>query len=216
MKQRVADPARLATPFAIVLGLVAILGRVPSHWAILVTVGVGLLGLIAPLPASATTDSPAAPGPSAPTAAVSTARRARQAMGQRSMATWLGAVALGVGALLIAGRLPGLLGIGLRGLVVRRAGAWAITASALAGVAEELFFRRLVYGWLQLWGPAAAIGGSAVLFAAIHVPVYGFAVLPIDMAAGLLLGWQRWITGGWTASGVTHVMANLIAEGVIA
>jgi membrane protease YdiL (CAAX protease family) len=54
-----------------------------------------------------------------------------------------------------------------------------------------------------------------VAFAAIHVPVYGVAVLPIDTAAGLLLGWQRWMTGGWSASGLTHVAANLIAEGVI-
>jgi len=52
-------------------------------------------------------------------------------------------------------------------------------------------------------------------FAAIHVPVYGFAVLPIDTAAGLLLGWQRWTTGGWSAPGVTHMAANLIAQGVI-
>ena len=83
-------------------------------------------------------------------------------------------------------------------------------------MAEELFFRRLVYGWLaSSWGAAVAICGSGVAFAAIHVPVYGFAVLPIDTAAGLLLGWQRWMTGGWSASGLTHVAANLIAEGVI-
>jgi len=89
-------------------------------------------------------------------------------------------------------------------------------ADLFAAVAEEVFFRRLVYGWLaSSRGAAVAIWGSAVAFAAIHVPVYGFAVLPIDTAAGLLLGWQRWMTGGWSASGLTHVAANLIAEGVI-
>jgi len=201
VKQGVADPARLATPIAIGLGLVALAARVPSTWAILVTAGVGLLGLIAPLPRAARTAS---------------APRTAPASRQTTVLTWLGAVALGVGALLIAGRLPSLLGIGLRGVVVRRAGAWAVTASALAAVAEELFFRRLVYGWLARWGSAVAIGGSALLFAAVHVPVYGFAVIPIDVAAGLLLGWQRWMTAGWTASGVTHVVANLIAEGVMA
>lgn len=199
MSQRVAGRTRLATPIAVGLGLAALAARVPSNWAILVTVGVGLLGLIAPVPAAAKAASAPAPG----------SRRA-------AVVTWVGALALGIGALLIAGRLPSLLGIGLSGLVVRRAGAWAVTASALAAIAEELFFRRLVYGWLATWGPAVAIGGSAVLFAAVHVPVYGFAVIPIDAAAGLLLGWQRWMTRGWTASGVTHLVANLIAEGVIA
>ena len=89
----------------------------------------------------------------------------------------------------------------------------------MGAVAEEAFFRRLVYGWLASWGASwgavAAICGSALAFAAIHVPVYGLAVLPIDTAAGLLLGWQRWVTGGWSASGITHVAANLIAQGVI-
>ncbi|HWD09936.1 MAG TPA: CPBP family intramembrane glutamic endopeptidase [Actinomycetota bacterium] len=199
MSQRVAGRTRLATPIAVGLGLAALAARVPSTWAILVTVGVGLLGLIAPVP-------PAAKAASAP---VPASRRT-------AVVTWAGALALGIGALLIAGRLPSLLGIGLSGLVVRRAGAWAVTASALAAIAEELFFRRLVYGWLATWGPVVAIGGSAALFAAVHVPVYGFAVIPIDAAAGLLLGWQRWMTRGWTASGVTHLVANLIAEGVIA
>ena len=60
-----------------------------------------------------------------------------------------------------------------------------------------------------------SVRARALAFAAIHVPVYGLAVLPIDTAAGLLLGWQRWVTGGWSASGITHVAANLIAQGVI-
>jgi hypothetical protein len=193
----VADPARVTTPLAVGLGLVALAARVPSTWAILITVGVGAVGLVAPLP------------PAASAGRLAAARRT-------SVGTWLGALALGIGALLIAGRLPGILGIGPRGLVARRVGAGAVLASVVAAVAEEAFFRRLVYGWLATWGPAVAIGGSAVAFAAIHVPVYGFAVLPIDAAAGLLLGWQRWMTGGWSASGLTHVVANLIAEGVIA
>lgn len=83
-------------------------------------------------------------------------------------------------------------------------------ASALAAVAEELFFRRLVYGWLVQWGTAAAIGGSAAAFAIVHVPAYGLLALPVDFAAGLLLGWQRWVTGGWAPPALTHVVANLL------
>jgi membrane protease YdiL (CAAX protease family) len=195
-----ANPVRVATPVAIGLGLVALAARVPSTWAVMVTAAVGLVGLLAPIDV---------PGPGrAP------GRDAHPA----SVANWLSAVALGLAAMLVAARLPGLLGLrphGFERLAFGVAPA-AVAASVVAAVAEEAFFRRLVYGWLAAsWGAAVAVCGSAVAFAAIHVPVYGFAVLPIDTAAGLLLGWQRWMTGGWSASGLTHVAANLIAEGVI-
>jgi membrane protease YdiL (CAAX protease family) len=93
-----------------------------------------------------------------------------------------------------------------------RAAGMAIAAGVVAAVAEEVFFRRLVYGWLERWGAALAIVGSAALFALIHLPVYGAGVLPLDFAAGLIFGWQRRATGGWTAPAATHVFANLMAS----
>jgi membrane protease YdiL (CAAX protease family) len=186
----------VTTPAAVGLGLLALAARVPSTWAVLVTAGVGVVGLLAPVDAA------------------KAARPVRPA----STANWLTALGVGLVAMLVAARLPGLLGMAPHGAgrIVVRAAPAAVAASVVAAVAEEAFFRRLVYGWLaSSWGTGVAICGSAVAFAAIHVPVYGFAVLPIDTAAGLLLGWQRWMTGGWSASGLTHVAANLIAEGVI-
>ncbi|HWD71097.1 MAG TPA: CPBP family intramembrane glutamic endopeptidase [Actinomycetota bacterium] len=186
----------MTTPAAVGLGLLALAARVPSTWAVLVTAGVGVVGLLAPVETSSVS----------------------RPLHPASAANWLTAVALGLVAMLIAARLPGLLGMAPHGAgrIVVHAAPAAVAASVVAAVAEEAFFRRLVYGWLaSSWGAAVAICGSAVAFAAIHVPVYGFAVLPIDTAAGLLLGWQRWMTGGWSASGLTHVAANLIAEGVI-
>lgn len=85
-----------------------------------------------------------------------------------------------------------------------------VAATAAAGAAEELLFRRLLYGALAVFGAAAAVGGSAVVFAAVHVPAYGVAAFPIDVAAGLLFGWQRWASGTWTASAVTHAAANVL------
>jgi membrane protease YdiL (CAAX protease family) len=82
--------------------------------------------------------------------------------------------------------------------------------NTLAAVAEEAFFRRLVYGALLAAGPGAALAGSAVLFAAVHVTVYGLWVLPLDLAAGLLFGWQRQATGSWAVPAVTHAVANLL------
>jgi membrane protease YdiL (CAAX protease family) len=88
--------------------------------------------------------------------------------------------------------------------------ALVIGLNTLAAVAEEAFFRRLVYGAFLAAGPAVAVIGSAVLFAAVHVTVYGAWVLPLDLAAGLLFGWQRQATGSWTVPAATHVIANLL------
>jgi membrane protease YdiL (CAAX protease family) len=94
--------------------------------------------------------------------------------------------------------------------VVLPATVTAVVAGSVAAVAEEAFFRMFLYGWLSRWGAPVAVLGSAVAFAAVHVPLYGLAAFPIDLGAGLLLGWQRWATGGWSAPAVTHVVANLL------
>lgn len=85
-----------------------------------------------------------------------------------------------------------------------------IALVVLAAVAEEAFFRRLVYGALRPGGDAVAVVGSATLFAVVHVTVYGWWVLPLDLAAGLVLSWQRWASGTWTVPAATHVAANLM------
>jgi hypothetical protein len=90
-------------------------------------------------------------------------------------------------------------------------GSWSVPLALLAAVAEELLFRRAAYGWLERWGAVAAVTGSAVAFAAIHVPLYGAVALPVDLGAGLLLSWQRWAAGTWTVPAATHAAANLLA-----
>jgi membrane protease YdiL (CAAX protease family) len=85
-----------------------------------------------------------------------------------------------------------------------------IALNSLAAVAEELFFRRLVYGLLLPSGAGYAIGGSALLFAVVHVTTYGYWVLPIDLAAGVLLGWQRSSSQTWVVPALTHVAANVL------
>jgi hypothetical protein len=90
-------------------------------------------------------------------------------------------------------------------------GPWSIPLALLAAVAEELLFRRAVYGWLERRGAGPAVAGSALAFAAIHVPLYGVTALPVDMGAGLLLSWQRWAAGTWTVPAATHGAANLLA-----
>jgi membrane protease YdiL (CAAX protease family) len=89
--------------------------------------------------------------------------------------------------------------------------AWTLPLSLLAAVAEEALFRRVAYAELARWGAVAAVLGSALLFAVIHVPLYGLAAFPVDLGAGLVFGWQRWATGSWVASAGTHAAANLVA-----
>jgi membrane protease YdiL (CAAX protease family) len=92
-----------------------------------------------------------------------------------------------------------------------RVGVTGIAFNTMAAVAEEAFFRRFLYSWLLRWGPAFAISGSALAFAAIHAPAYGVAALWVDLGAGLLFSWQRWASGGWTVPAGTHAAANLLA-----
>jgi membrane protease YdiL (CAAX protease family) len=89
-------------------------------------------------------------------------------------------------------------------------GVAAAAAACIAAIAEETFFRRMLYGWLDAWGPAVAIGVTALAFAAVHVPSWGAAALPVNLAAGALLGWQRWASGTWLAPAATHAAANLL------
>ena len=124
--------------------------------------------------------------------------------GRAPVPAWLvlgiGLGAFGVGRLLAVGSVP-----------VAPFILTSVALNSLAAVAEEAFFRRFAYGLAAVRGPAVAVVASAALFAAVHVTVWGWAVLPLDFAAGLVLGWQRWASGGWAVPAATHVAANVLA-----
>jgi membrane protease YdiL (CAAX protease family) len=113
------------------------------------------------------------------------------------------AIAIGVGAFAL-GRVVG------GGTPPATLGVQIVALNTLAAVSEEAFFRRFVYGVLAPLGAVVAVAGSALLFALVHVTVYGAWVLPIDLLAGLLFGWQRWATGSWRAPALTHALANVL------
>ena len=87
----------------------------------------------------------------------------------------------------------------------------ALALNALAAVTEEMFFRRYLYGLLAPFGAGVAIVVSASAFALAHVTVWGWWVLPLDLAAGLVLSWQRAASGRWSVPAATHVLANSLA-----
>jgi membrane protease YdiL (CAAX protease family) len=88
---------------------------------------------------------------------------------------------------------------------------WAAVVAVVA-TCEELFLRGTLYDAVSRWrGAHAAIAVSAVLFALLHLPLYGPAALPLDLGIGLILGWLRERTGSAAAPAVAHVVADLAA-----
>lgn len=90
--------------------------------------------------------------------------------------------------------------------------ALALPLNAFAAISEEALFRRLLYGRLERFGAPVAIGVTAVMFGAMHLPLYGVVAFPLNLGAGLLFSWQRFASGSWAAPAATHVAANLLAS----
>lgn len=91
---------------------------------------------------------------------------------------------------------------------------WAAVVGAVA-VAEEVLLRGALWQALVAQASTAARGEmlalpvTTVAFALLHVPLYGWAALPLDLAVGLLLGGLRMASGGWGAPAVAHTLADL-------
>ena len=87
---------------------------------------------------------------------------------------------------------------------------WAPATVAVA-TAEEAFLRGALYDAVaRARGVDAAVVVGALAFAALHVPVYGWHAVPLDLAVGLALGALRVLTGTWTAPAIAHAGADLV------
>ena len=87
---------------------------------------------------------------------------------------------------------------------------WAPATVAVA-TAEEAFLRGALYDAVaRARGIDAAVVLGAIAFAALHVPLYGWHVLPLDLAVGLVLGALRVVSGTWTAPAIAHAGADLV------
>lgn len=88
---------------------------------------------------------------------------------------------------------------------------WAVVIVVVA-TAEEVFLRGTLYDAVRdAADDGAAIVVAAIAFALLHVPLYGWHVLPLDLVVGLVLGELRRTTGTAAAPAVTHVGADLAA-----
>ncbi len=88
---------------------------------------------------------------------------------------------------------------------------WAMVVAVVA-LAEEVFLRGALYDAVEeAWGAESAIVVGAVAFAALHVPLYGWHVVPLDLVVGLVLGELRRGTGSVAAPAVAHISADWAA-----
>ena len=86
--------------------------------------------------------------------------------------------------------------------------SWGAVAAMVATL-EETAIRGVLYrSWHDEAGPVAAIVVSAVVFALIHLPRYGFAAMPLDLAVGVALSGLRAMTGRVLPCAVAHTIAD--------
>ncbi len=87
--------------------------------------------------------------------------------------------------------------------------AWA-GVTVLVATGEEVFLRGALFDACRdLGGLPLAIGATTVAFALIHVPFYGWHVVPLDLGVGLLFAGLRLVSGGVAAPAIAHTVADL-------
>lgn len=85
---------------------------------------------------------------------------------------------------------------------------WAALVVVVA-VSEELVLRGVLFTAVeQRHGSLVAVAVTAVIFAVIHLPLYGPTALPLDLAVGVWLGGLR-LWGGVSSAATAHVLADL-------
>jgi membrane protease YdiL (CAAX protease family) len=91
-------------------------------------------------------------------------------------------------------------------------GALALWSPAVAVVvvAEEALLRGVLFDAVrESSGAAAALLLTSVVFALVHLPLYGVQALPIDLGVGVFLGGLRLLTGTVAAPAAAHLIADL-------
>jgi membrane protease YdiL (CAAX protease family) len=156
----------------------------------------------------------AAPAASVPAAVVFSAALMAAAVVAGTRVTrvpWGGvAVGIGGGAALVALSLLGLPAIALGARAPASTLTWWVPLVTVVAAAEELVLRGVLFDAVRRHlGDAIAVAVTALLFAAIHLPLYGAGALPINLCVGVFLGCLRVGTGGVTAPMVAHVFADL-------
>jgi membrane protease YdiL (CAAX protease family) len=87
--------------------------------------------------------------------------------------------------------------------------AWVVV-TILVATAEEVLLRAALFDAIgQRYGASGAVVVSSLAFALMHVPLYGWTVVPLDIAAGVWLCGLRLASRGVGAPAVAHALADL-------
>ena len=129
-------------------------------------------------------------------------------------AAFVAAVGLAFGLALVAvtklGAMAG--GVSLPSGLARPAApfaAWAVVTVVVAA-AEEGILRGVLFDRLRLaGGTTLAIAVTTVAFVLLHVPLYGWHVVPLDVAVGLGFAGLRLSTRTVLAPALAHAVADL-------
>ena len=85
-----------------------------------------------------------------------------------------------------------------------------VVATLLVATGEEAFLRgRLFDVTRRAGGTFVAVVVTSVAFALLHVPLYGWHVVPLDLAVGLGFAGLRLVTRGIAAPAAAHAVADL-------
>jgi membrane protease YdiL (CAAX protease family) len=87
--------------------------------------------------------------------------------------------------------------------------AWALVTCVVAAGEEAMLRGALFDALREAGGLVAAIVLTTVAFALMHVPLYGWSVVPIDVGAGLVLCGLRLAGQGVAAPAIAHALADL-------
>lgn len=86
---------------------------------------------------------------------------------------------------------------------------WAAVVTTVA-LSEEAFLRGALWQAAAAWrGDLVALLLTTVAFALLHVPFYGWGIIPLDLAVGLLFGGLRMVGGGIAAPAAAHLVADI-------
>jgi membrane protease YdiL (CAAX protease family) len=134
---------------------------------------------------------------------------AASALGLRAALTGL---AFGIGLVIVTVIGTSIAGVSLPPGLARPAAPfvpWAIVTLVVA-TAEEGILRGVLFDRLRsAGGLATAVAVTTIAFALMHVPLYGWHVVPLDLAVGLGLAGLRLATGSIVAPALAHTVADL-------
>jgi membrane protease YdiL (CAAX protease family) len=87
--------------------------------------------------------------------------------------------------------------------------AW-VAVTAIVAIGEEVVLRGALFDALRPpVGVVATIGITSLAFALMHVPLYGWHVVPLDLAVGIWLAGLRLVSRSVAAPALAHTIADV-------